>query len=248
MPPGPPWRSIVAAGDRIVAFSGGDADHPLSDLIFDPASDQWSELPDDPLPPSFDRTMAWDGHELVLFAKKDVFSPGSKEPSLALAAALDLDSGRWRRLPDSETLDGFVTNVRWFESGGQLINPAPGGANGGSTNGWGRSYPYGGILDPATGEWSDLPERPAGSEISPGAYGAGMVDSDEAHYFGTSGWILDADAGRWIRIPPADSVTSLGGPAITQADHDMFVFGGARFDESMQGELSNDAWTWSPGT
>jgi hypothetical protein len=245
--PRPPGHwSLVAAGDKIVAFSTGDkAKSPEPDLVFDPATQDWTTLPDDPLPPSFDRTMASDGNELVLFAKKLVFSPGAKEPSLALAAALDLDSGQWRRLPDSETLDQFVTDVRWFESDGLLINPAPGESDGGG-NEWGRTYPYGGTLDPASGKWSELPEPPFGADLAP--YGAGIVDSDQAHYFASSGWILDAEADRWIQIPQLDSIRSLGESTVTQAGQDMFVFGGARFNDSgMVGTLSNEAWTWSPG-
>lgn len=247
MPSGNPYRSIAAAGDKLIAFSTSDEVHVVPDLVFDPATKAWSPLPDDPLPPSFDRSMAWDGEELVLFAKRLLSQPNGRDPSLALAAALDLKSGQWRRLPDSETLDQYATTARWFESDGVLVNPAPGGSDGGEVNGWGRTYPYGGVLDAGAGEWSSLPEPPAGASSSPGAYGAGLMDSDEAHYFATQGWILDATTDRWIEIPPLEPVAASSGTTVTRAGKDMLVFGGALYhDEGGEGELSSQAWTWSP--
>ena len=88
--------------------------------------------------------MAWSGQELLLFDHELVPNPGSEKPSITRAAALDLESGSWRRLPDSEIL----ASGPWVIDDGRLINPMLGSADGGDSNGWGRSYPYGGILDP----------------------------------------------------------------------------------------------------
>ena len=111
----------------MVAFADSDERGEVPDLVFDPATADWSELPDDPLPRSFGRTMAWSGRELVLFAHELVPQPGSGEPPLVIAAALDVESGTWRRLPDSEILGG---GARWFElDGGDP--PALGSADGG---------------------------------------------------------------------------------------------------------------------
>ena len=245
-PPGGGDRSIVATDDHVVAFSTTDERGAVPDVVFDPATGEWSRLPDDPLPRSFDRTMAWSGRELVLFAHRLVPQPGAREPSLVLAAALDLDSGTWRRLPDSELLG---QGARWFEFDGRLIFPALGDADGGEVGNWGRAYPHGGVLDPRLGTWSALPEAPAGVDPSAGEeFAAGIVAGREADYFGHRGWILDAVAQDWIAIPPLDEHEPLiTGRSVTAAGRDMLVFGGVRWDQDgMRGEHLNDAWIWSP--
>lgn len=88
------------------------------DFVFDPATASWGELPPDPLSPSFDRSMAWSGRELLLFDHELVPNPGSEEPSLTRAAALDIESS-WRRLPDSEIL----ATEPWAVVNGRLVNP-----------------------------------------------------------------------------------------------------------------------------
>jgi len=248
-PPREPYRSIVATDTNVVAFSTSDEYGGGPDLVFDPAKATWSELPDDPLPRSFDRTMAWTGSELVLFGKRIVPQPGADRPSLALAAALGPESGRWRRLPDAETRDQYVTNGRWFEVDGRLINPAPGTSDGGEVNNWGRAYPDGGVLDPDSDEWQELPEAPAGfDETSSGQYGSGILAGSDSHYFAPHGWILDAAQWEWIEIPSLDDDDSVvSGRTITNAGEEMVVFGGARYGSNgLRGELLSEAWGWSP--
>jgi hypothetical protein len=119
LPPGDlGWlHGIVQAGERIVAYRGSDEQGEQPDFVFDPATSSWSELPPDPLSPSFDRSMAWSGRELLLFEHELVPNPGSEKPALTRAAALDLESGAWRRLPDSEI---FATGP-WVPDDGRLI-------------------------------------------------------------------------------------------------------------------------------
>jgi hypothetical protein len=245
LPPGDRDRSIIATAQQVVAFTGSDEGGETPDVVFDPATSEWSELPDDPLPRSFDRTLAWSGRELVLFAHEIVPQPGAREPSLVIAAALDLDSGKWRRLPDSEILG---QGARWFELDGRLILPALGSADGGEVGNWGRPYAYGGILDPQRGEWSDLPEPPAGIDLDSGDnFAAGILAGREADYFGHSGWILDATAQEWIEIPRLDEDALITGRSIASAGQEMLVFGGVHWDDQgRRGELLNEAWIWSP--
>ncbi len=231
--------AIAAAGDRIVAYAGTDELGEQPDHIFEPASGRWTELPDDPLSPSFDRAIVWSGAELVHFAKELVPQPGAEEPSVARAAALDLESGVWRRLPDSESL-----GVGGVAVDGRIVNPRLGWADGGEVNNWGRAYPYGGILDPATGEWSALPNAPSGQdEVS-----AGLLAGGRAHYTGDHGWVRDLDAGEWRWIPPRPgtgdqdaSITS--GDSIASVGEALFVFGGVRWDD-LDPEWVDEAWLW----
>lgn len=245
-PPGEAYRALTAAGARVVAHSTSDEYGAEPDLVFDPRTGRWSELPDDPLPPSFDRSMAWAGGLLVLFGKEIVSNPGSEEPALALAAALDLETGRWRRLPDSETLDAYAGQVRWFEVGGRLINPAPGYLDGGEVNGWDRPYPHGGVLDPRTGEWSDLPARPEAA-LDDTAYGAGLVAGEAAHYYDYRGFVLDAEANDWIRIPALPESDDVSGRTVAPAGRSLLVFGGTRWRrDTTRAELLDDAHLWTP--
>jgi hypothetical protein len=190
--------------------------------------------------------MAWSGRELVLFAHEIVPRPGATEPSLVIAAALDIDTGEWRRLPDSEILG---QGARWFELDGQLILPALGSADGGDVGNWGRPYPYGGILDPARGEWSDLPSPPADLDPTSGeGFAGGVLAGAEADYFGSSGWILDVTAGKWIEIPPLDGQDPLiTGRMVAAAGDEMLAFGGVRWSGTdLRGELLHETWIWSP--
>jgi hypothetical protein len=189
--------------------------------------------------------MAWSGRELVLFAREIVPRPGAEEPSLVIAAALNPDTSEWRRLPDSEILGG---GGRWSAVDGKLILPALGSADGGETGNWGRPYPYGGILDPKRGEWSDLPRPPADLDINSGENSGGIVTDSDADYFGLGRWVLDVMAGDWIEISPLDDGDpQITGRIVAAAGQKMLVFGGVRWSGGgLQGTLVNDAWIWSP--
>jgi hypothetical protein len=241
LPPDARRRFIVATDEHVVAYAESDEGSQIPDVIFDPASGEWAELPDDPLPPSFGRTMAWSGRELVLFAHELVPQPGSREPSVVIAAAFDPDRRTWRRLPDSEMLGG---GARWFAHDGRLIFPALGSADGGDVGNWGRPYPNGGVLDPERGRWLELRDAPAGDE----EFAAGVVAGRQADFFGHDGWILDAVAQDWIRIPPLDrDEQRVSGRSVTAAGRNMIVFGGVRWENGgMRGELLDEAWMWAP--
>ena len=88
---------VTGAGDRLVGYSTSDEQGERPDWLYDPAAG-WTQLPDDPHTSAFDRSMTWAGDRLVLFDKELVANPGSERPSLARAAALDLDTGVWETL------------------------------------------------------------------------------------------------------------------------------------------------------
>jgi hypothetical protein len=238
-PPNAQRRGLVATAERVIAYSGSDEGGRIPDVEFDPASGEWTPLPDDPLPASFGRTMAWSGRELVLFAQELVPQPGSREPSVVIAAAFDPDRETWRRLPDSEILgDG----ARWFAHDGRLILPALGSADGGESGNWGRAYPNGGILDVDRGRWLALPDPPEGEN----EFSAGVVAGERSDVFGDSGWILDAVAQDWISLPSLHgSDEMITGTSATAAGRDIVVFGGVRWNDGEQIQLLDETWTWS---
>ena len=243
-PPGPREgdRAIVAAGDRIVAYAVSDEQGEQPDLLFDPRSGSWRELPPDPNGPAFDRSMGWSGRELILFDHELVPNPGARAPSLTRAAALDVDAGTWRRLPTSEIL----ATGPWVLDHGRLINPTLGGADGGEVGNWGRTYPNGGILDPRSGAWSALPDPPRG-QAEMEVFAAGVLTDGGGQFSGFRGWVLDAAAATWLQVPPRASDEHTTGQLVGAAGDDLFVFGGARWDAANRdATLVADAAVWSP--
>jgi len=225
---------LLAAGDRLVAYLGSEENRHGKDYLFDSRTATWAALPADPLSAAYDRAMAWTGRELVLFDHELVSNPGAEKPTITRAAALDLTAGSWRRLPDS----AILATAPWLTAGDKLINPMLGGADGGQIGNWGRTYPYGGSVTPATGVWSSLPNPPAGDTPA-----AGARTGTTAVYFGDSGVVLDTTIGAWQAVPtvPGGRVT---GRTIVAAGVRMVVFGGARWDASPA--VVGDAWIWTP--
>ena len=226
---------LVAAGNRLVAFHQSQELGTSPDLVFDPAAGTWSEMPADPLATSFDRDMVWTGDVLVLFGLEVVPQPGSAQPSLYRAAALDPATGAWRRYPDSEIT---LWNPVWFYADGRIVNPSIWSADGGQTNNWGRSYPTGGMLDPVAGAWSPLPAPPSvlGPYVGPAVGADAWVVSD-------AGWALHVPAGTWIQIPELAALEA--GQAAAWAGDRLIVWGGYGWDGKTATNLA-DGWEWVP--
>jgi hypothetical protein len=231
------WYHLVAAAGTVVAYSNSDEGGGRPDLVYDPDSGVWAELPEDPLSPGFDRTMVWSPPHLYLFGHELVPNPGSAEPTLTRAARLDPGTGGWERLPDSEILG----TGPWFVEDQIMVNPDLGGADGGEVDNWGRRYPNGGVFDTASATWSELPTAPAGAN-----HAAGVLGARSALISSTSGWLLDLATGAWVELPALPEPTADTQRPIVTAGADAVVFGGARWDGS-DGELLGDAWIWRSG-
>lgn len=237
-PPDPKRNhTLLAAGDRLVVYDRGGGRREPPGYVLRRGGRSWRALPPDPLPNTHPQSMAWTGRELVLVGSAHVGRKAA-EPPLARAAALRVGAGRWRRLPDSETI---LYGYHWVRVGPRLINPALG--DGGGEYRWGR--PHGGILDPARGLWSDLPNPPA---AGPSEFGVGVLTRTRGHYFSAHGWVLDTSRDRWSRIPRlGPNRTHIGGRTVTSAGRQLIVFGGARFDRTAPGgRLLDTTWIWSP--
>jgi hypothetical protein len=246
-PPAPAsrdWLQLVGVDGKVIAYWMTHETGPRSpDLIYDPATASWRELPMDPLGPSFDRSMVWTGRELILLALDLVPNPNSEEPSLYRAAALDLASDSWRRFPDSEILGGWPT---WFPTTGAVVNPALGIADGGETNNWGRHYPNGGMLDPEAAEWSPLPAAPSES----GGF-TGPAAADDRVILNGQGWLLDVRAGTWTNVPaPPDQGPAefAEGHTVAVGDGVLYTWGGVTWDSDSappaDGVLSARGWAF----
>lgn len=150
------WVGLVATDREVLAISSSDENRPVRDYAYDPGRRRWRALPDDPLGPSYDRRALWLGDRLLLGAKELVPNPGSERPSLVRLAELDVGRGTWSAPSDTEILGSKAV---W--ASGRVVWTSTDSADGGEVDNWGRSYPDGGILDPATGRWSTLPEPPS---------------------------------------------------------------------------------------
>lgn len=232
------WYTLVAAGDSLLASPGSDQGGSQPTWRYEPAGQTWSELPDDPLPRLFDRSMAYDEGYAYLFGKELVPNPGSEEPSVLLGARLDLASGRWEELPTSESIGGGM----WAAGDRILVNPALGSADGGEVNNWGRSYPFGAMFDATGRQWTDLPAAPNGDVRS-----AGFIGSDSSLFFSSDGGVvLDVAQQQWIDMPAAP-----GGQAVTRtvgaAGRDAVAVSGSRWDPgASEPEGVTDVWIWRP--
>ncbi|WCO65292.1 hypothetical protein PO878_12370 [Iamia majanohamensis] len=256
---------LVATDDRLVLVRATDERGEAPDRAFDPAQGMWSDLPDDPLPPSFDRTAQWDGSRLYLFGKEVVPSPGSEKPAVVLAARLDPASGSWERLPDSEII-GFGP---WLASEGQLTLAALGGADGGEVNGWGREYPSGGAFLVGPDRWRALPPpssavfdreggRVAGPRPPPEAgplppAAAGAFGREAATYQAVASrsgdrgpLVLDVTRHRWLAMEPLPGSDPVDEHTVVAAGRDAVVVGGVRWAGQAEGRLVDDTWIWRP--
>ena len=228
--------ALSDAGDLIVAHQTSQERGVDGDYLFDLNLRSWSLLPPDPLQPSFDRTMVWAGSELVLLGVEAVAQPGSTGPPVYRAAAYDMASGSWSQLPASEVI---AWSPIWYWAGDRIINPSVGSSDGGDVNNYGRLYPFGGILDPASGSWASLPSG-ADQPTQFTGYTAGNPDL----LLNFEGWVLDVAGGRWLALDAPDQRDSQGS-AVTWAGSDLLVWGGVVWDGD-NGILVNTGWMWRP--
>jgi hypothetical protein len=237
IPPGPhPPTSLtlIAAGDAVVAFANSQEHGFTPDLLFDPSTGRWHELPPDPLIPSFDRSMVWTGTELVLIGIEDVGRAPGYKPYVYRAAALDIATETWRRFPDS----GIVGSTPdWFWSAGRVVNPTIGRVG----NADPLRHPNGGMLDPATETWSDLPKALIGRHW----YGGPSVGGDR-YVVTEQGAILDVATGTWEPLPAPPIAADEQALAVWAGDR-LIVWGGYRWDRPDEGaEMVDAGWSWIP--
>ena len=242
VPAGALQGGLVAAGTGVVVYPRSDEGGESPDLWFDPMSEAWSELPEDPLGPSFDRLYAWNDDGLHLFAKDLTPSPGGASgPALANAAVLVDET--WRELPTGDTI-GFWGAI---SDGDRVVAPALGCADGGEVNGYGRCIPYGAVLETRSGTWEELPGAPSRGDKDVQSSGAFTADKVLLTSLGHP--VLDLTTNSWSSMPEID-----GAERGTTVDRTFagagpygFAFGGARFEgDEATVTLLGDAWLWTP--
>jgi hypothetical protein len=228
--------TLVAGDGRLVLSPYSFESGVLPEIVLDLATGTWSELPPDPIGESYDRDVVVIDGAIVLIAIP-ARADSDLGPGLYHAAVLRAGSTQWEQLPTSEVVGYWNA---WSDVGGLVVNPTVGSTDGGAVNGWGRTYPFGGALDPTTGTWSDLPPAPADR---PARWAEPI--GGERYALSPGGLVLDTATWTWSVLPELP-VPLTEGPAVTWADDALFVWGGAWFPEELRGELRGDGWIWIP--
>lgn len=234
----PEYGQVVADGGRIIVIRGERHRGDDPDPVYDTQAQTWSHLPADPLDSAFGRMLTATSAGLVLTGHDLVAQPGSEKPSFVRAARLAPESDQWQLLADSDQLGGG----QWTWTGKRMVDPTPGGADGGDVNGYGRTIPSGGILDPVRGEWSRLPDPP--QELG-GGWGVNALAGPLA---AGAGWIYDDRDETWTKVArPADGPSRAG--SAVWAGEQLIALGGVDEDAGYTIKaLSGDAWIFDRST
>lgn len=227
---------LVAADDLVLVVTGSDerGDEPIR--AYQPDTGQWLVLPDDPLPPLFDKTVMREGDAVYLFGK-EIAKVGGTEPPLVIGARLDLSTDAWSELPISQAVPYQLEYV----GDGRLIYPSLNELDGGTVNNWGRSYPEGVIFDTRTDTWRPLPEPPPG--LAAGT--AGFLGIDNLRYPAFGGPMLDMVTDTWIDVPAAPGVDHTSFRTVAAAGTQAVVLAGG-WDDAGGPDLLADVWIWNP--
>jgi len=237
--PGPRHsRHLVPLAETLLVHSGSDERGAVADLVFDPARSIWTELPDDPLPRSYDRSMAPAGEQLVL-AASPIDPPGGGAESATLAARYDPATARWVRLPDAP---------------GNAYRLLPAG-RGALFNGRFVDSP-GWLLDPDTWAWSELPAAAGEDHDLSGVLDRGGAIYDIPNSVGQMTaahrlLVYDTDAETFVPIPALPPRSDVHDDSSAALGRDLFVYGGQRWSDAEpadDGELVGDAWLWTAPT
>lgn len=240
------YLQLLAAGGQLVAYYREVGRADARDLMWvsgarDPDQGRWEVLPVQPFGASYDRSMVWAGDALLLITPGAPPSQERTGPPFMRAAVLEGQT--WWALPDQEVVIAGATHWSW--TGDRVVSATTYNADGGQTDGFGRAYPAGGYLDPATGTWSELPPAPTGHErvdALPYAAGGRWVANGE-------GLVLDARGSRWLRLPEMPAPPDQDAAAAWAAGR-LVVWGGAAgvrpAPEPDEARLLDSGAVWTP--
>jgi hypothetical protein len=222
-----------ALGPRVYALVGRRV------AVYSVSGSQWTLLPPDPITPALRQRQV-----TATDVGPVVTGEGSTQPHDGSAPVLILadvwDGREWHRLPPS----GQLANNDWTWTGTRMVDPEPFTLDGGEVNGWGRAYPMGGTLDPATGTWGPLPDAlvnaPQGDERG------WVVSAAGGSWIAVLGHAYDDSTGRVYRLDRPTGAPEWGTTA-SWADGRLVVVGGASDADGPSGmSLTDRAWVWTP--
>ncbi|WP_406245611.1 hypothetical protein ACI7YT_11220 [Microbacterium sp. M] len=228
-------RTMVADGDQVLFPLASHEMGAGADLVLEVESGEWSELPDDPLGATFDRYLTPTPDGILLTAKALVENPGAEEPAFVQVALFDRETGSWQRLPDLEQIGGW----NWTWTGDRVVDATLGGGDGGEVGGWGRAYPFGGMVRLPDGEWSPLPDAP--ERVSdPWLDNA----TGEGRFVVADGYMFDDVEETWTPITSPTGAPDVAGTAVW-ADERLVVVGGTDWSR-VEGTRDERTWILTP--
>jgi hypothetical protein len=259
---------LLAAEGKVVLRHFTRSHHPASWWVYDPTADSWTRAADPPsgtrdLPSSYGSSVyAVDGSRVVVYdVRTGAWSRLPRDPGAAVLTGrrvtataagpvvsgvpalngvggdvvwADVFDGRhWRRLPPTGQLGND-----WAWAGDRMVDFDSYEHQGTAPQ---AVFSLGGILDPATGRWSPLPDsarRTPDDPWSPVAIGPGPW---------AAGWglVYDVRGGRaWPLQRPGGAAPDA--TAAAWAGDRLLVFGGVDWGHGPDPRLSNGAWLWTP--
>lgn len=210
------WRSIpepplsprarpatVWTGTELVVWGGCNMDGAQCDetnagllgdgALYDPGSDTWVPLPPSPLAPAIHMVAGWTGSEVIIV----VTDPGSG--SGGHAATFNPESLEWTTIESPRLEERRFAAGAW--AGNQFV--VWGGGDGSNDAGMANGATY----DPATGQWSTIPEGPG-----PGRSLHSMVYAGDRLYISATRTISPP---LQLRLPPPSSSLTPENPPIS---------------------------------
>jgi hypothetical protein len=233
------WRQLPSAPTKVVdqgdlTAVGGEVyvlGRPHVLLALDPAAGTWREVTDTP------------GRESAVVATREGIFVSGPEPGVpndgdtpAYTVVQRWDGSSWYAFPTTGQI-----GTSWHWTGQRLVDLDPQTAPG-----LDGDPPYGGVLDPATGVWSPLPNAP---DLESDSLGDGWsVNAADGPLI--LGWrsAYDDRTEEWTSLGKPDGTSIDSDQAGVLADGQLLVFGGLDSETGyvdVDG-LSNQLWIWTP--
>ena len=191
------WAGLPDTSDACGNEGGGPlcgAPAVFDGAAYDPVTDTWRTIAESPQPAGGAPTQlipkgAWTGTELVVWG-------GWGDP---IAAAYDPISNGWRDLPTGplDAREGHVV-VAWGDQVAVLGGQTPFGFAPGPS----EPRLDGGLLDPATGTWTPLPDLPSGDPMRAGVVTATVADGRlfVVKLETANAYVLDPGSTAWLDL------------------------------------------------
>lgn len=205
-------------------------------LALEPRSATWSALPLSPHRTALDAqdVVATPEGVVVLGTDPSTVTDGTR-PNLLLAEVWDGTS--WTRLGAGDVLAAWSS---WHWTGERVVAPYAECVDGGEVNNYGRCIPTGGALDPASKAWATVPPAPRDQPDH-----TWSLHAVEGPRVVTWGQVYDDRDESWTPVERPDGAPT-DGTSAAFGDGTLYAFGGVDWGRRTAGELSGDAWAWTP--
>jgi hypothetical protein len=231
-------KASVTSLGQLMYVVGPKPDDPV--WIFDGETGQWHTLPPSPFAPPLERRQLVATPVGLVALGADAKAPPG-DPFISELYAEVFDSAAWRRLPRSNQK---TAPCCWTWSGERLLHSERLAVVGGTQGARGVRFSGGLHLDPASGEWGYLMEKP----LTQRSDDTWQIWAASGPMIAGDGLVYDDRDRTWTRLTrpaqaPADEV------AAVWAGGQLIAFGGENLpggvDENAEG--TNRAWVYTPG-